>query len=315
MHVLHHILAALIFCCTFSTVALADKPTILVVPKEKNAFWNIVNEGVLKAADERGVEVIFRGPTSAENLAGQLEILQKGTDAKVNAIVLAPSHTSQAVPILQRARKQGIHVVIIDSDMNFKDRVTFVASDNYAAGAMIARYLIHLEQDGNTVLSIGYRETNSSTTQRQKGFSDTIAKAKNCRLNIKRVYTDGSIGSTFYNATAALEQEGKVSAIFAPSENTTIGTLRALREKKTVGNPKFVCFDLSEEIRHGLIKGEIQGTVVQDPYQIGYLGIMAACDAMENKAVPKRIVTRTTLITSPEELKAFDRQRVQSFLD
>ena len=88
-----------------------------------------------------------------------------------------------------------------------------------------------------------------------------------------------------------------VDGIFCPNESVTFGMLRALQTSGRVGTVKFVGFDASEELLRGLRAGEIDSLVVQDPFNIGYLGVKTAVAALNGEPVEKRIPTRLSLVT------------------
>src|ERR1700739_2362466 len=67
------------------------KTTIAVIPKGNITIsWQSVRAGGAKAAMENGVEIIWNGPPSETDYAGQLQITDAMIHLRVDAIVLAP---------------------------------------------------------------------------------------------------------------------------------------------------------------------------------------------------------------------------------
>ncbi len=64
----------------------------------------------------------------------------------------------------------------------------------------------------------------------------------------------------------------------------------------------FVAFDVSTRLLEALEEGQLQGTVAQNPFRMGGLGVRTVVDALEKKAVDSKITTGETLVT-PENLK------------
>jgi ribose transport system substrate-binding protein len=60
---------------------------------------------------------------------------------------------------------------------------------------------------------------------------------------------------------------------------------------------KFVGFDAGTQSVEALKKGDIQGLVVQNPMQMGYLGVKAVVDHLQGKKVEKVVDTGVTLVT------------------
>ena len=288
--------------------APAAEHTILVVPKGMRAeFWKRIRKGALQAGMDRGVEVLFRGPHGSDNHGGQLQIiLQTGIDEGVDAIVLAPNHGSKAAEVLGQAAAKGIKIVLIDSDMEFENRVSFVGSDNDRAGRDAAKFLLSQVAPGSTVLLLRYLRDNPSTDKREKGFVEMAGKTRPpCRVVIGD-YGGVSVGEAYKNTWAAFMNNPEISAIFSPGEATTLGALRAvddLKRDSLLRHPvAMVGFDDADGIRRALKDGTLQGAMFQNPFQIGYLGVSAACDAIEGKPVETRIVTETRLVTGASEL-------------
>ena len=65
---------------------------------------------------------------------------------------------------------------------------------------------------------------------------------------------------------------------------------------------RFVAFDASTRLLEALGEGQIHGTVVQNPFRMGNLGVRTLVDRLEKRPVEARITTGETLVT-PENLK------------
>ncbi|WP_435005654.1 substrate-binding domain-containing protein [Tundrisphaera lichenicola] len=65
---------------------------------------------------------------------------------------------------------------------------------------------------------------------------------------------------------------------------------------------QFVAFDASSRLLEALEAGQLQGTVVQNPFQMGNLGVRTVVDVLEKRPVESKVTTGETLVT-PENLK------------
>lgn len=290
---------AVVFFMLLQHTAFAHMQTILVIPKgERTQFWQWVKEGAAQAGKERGVHVAFRGPRAEHDYKAQGRLIETGIADQVDAIVLAPSHTLFTVPMLEDAVRQGVKVVIIDSDMEFENRVSFVASDNYLAGTQAADHLLSILKPGGSILMLRFKLDNASTLAREKGFEDFVSSITDPPNLIDAGYSGTSVGAAFHKTIMMLHANPEVDAIFSPAEAPTLGVLRALEEMGLAGRVQLVGFDYTQDIQQALDEGKMHGTVIQSPYQIGYQGVMAACDALEGKPVKSRIVTETKVVTT-----------------
>jgi ribose transport system substrate-binding protein len=78
--------------------------------------------------------------------------------------------------------------------------------------------------------------------------------------------------------------------------------LQALRAKNLAGKVKFVGFDCDATFLDALKKGEMNGTVLQDPVNMGYLGVKTAVAKLKGETIQPVIDTGATLVT-PENLE------------
>lgn len=283
---------------TNAVLAGAGEYKVLVIPKGVRVqYWDWVKQGAEQAGAERNVKVIYRGPRISDSYKAQQGIVRDGIAEGVDAIVIAPNHRIHLVDVLEEAVRSGIPVVIIDSDIDFAKRLSFVASDNYLAGLDAADHLLSMLEGGGTVLLLRYMEDNASTLAREKGFEDGVRAAGDAYTLVATNHAGASVGDAFHATLNAFQEEPKIKGVFSPGEFSTIGGLKALDEMHLSGRIKFVGFDYTETIQQALAEGKLDGVMVQSPYQIGYEGVMAACDVLDGKQVEKRIVTETKFVT------------------
>ena len=102
-----------------------------------------------------------------------------------------------------------------------------------------------------------------------------------------------------------------VGGIFCPNESTTFAMLRALQESRLAGKVKFVGFDSSERLVKGLRDGEIHGLVLQDPINMGYLGVKTMVAHLQGEKVTKLTDTGSDVAT----LENMDDPRMKDLLE
>jgi ribose transport system substrate-binding protein len=88
-----------------------------------------------------------------------------------------------------------------------------------------------------------------------------------------------------------------LAGIFAANEPGAIGAAQVLRTRGKAGAVKLVAFDAGAPEIKGLEEGTIQALVVQNPFQMGYLGVQTAVKAKRGETVDKRIDTGVTVVT------------------
>jgi ribose transport system substrate-binding protein len=287
------------------------KLQIAVIPKgTTNEFWKAIHAGAVKAANEHGnVDIIWKGPIREDDREEQIKVVENFVSQGVDGIVLAPLDDQALVPVLNDAKARKIPVVIFDSAVKWNDSVSFVATNNFKAGALGAERLAEVLGGKGDVILLRYAEGSASTMEREAGFLDTMAKKY---PGIKIVSSNRYAGATVEPAYAAAENListfKTVNGIFTPNESTTLGTLLALRAAGRIGGQnevKLVGFDAGDKLVEALGKGELYGLVLQNPLRMAELAVNALVDSLAGKPVEKRIDTGEYMIT-PQNMKQPD---------
>jgi ribose transport system substrate-binding protein len=108
--------------------------------------------------------------------------------------------------------------------------VSFIATDNYNGGVLAARRLGEVLGGKGRVILLRYAVGSESTEQREKGFTDTLAKEfPGITLISDSEYAGPTSDSAQQRAQSLLTRyRGQVDGIFCPNESSTAGMLRAL---------------------------------------------------------------------------------------
>jgi len=291
----------------------ASKATyqIAVIPKgTTHIFWKSIHAGAVKAGQELKdsgvkVEVIWKGPLKEDDRESQIRVMEDFITRGVSGIVLAPlDDTALRMPV-RDAVNNGIPVAIIDSGLKSDDYVSFVATDNYVGGRKGGQRLAEILGGKGKVIMLRYQEGSASTMDREQGFLDVL-KEKYPQIEVVSAnqYGGATTESAYQaseNLLAPLRTPGgglTIDGVFCPNESTTFGMLRALQDSGLAGKVKYVGFDSSERLVQALEKGEIHGLVLQDPINMGYLGVKTMVEHLTGKIVPKRIDTGSTVATA-----------------
>jgi ribose transport system substrate-binding protein len=278
----------------------ADTRRIAVIPKGMtHEFWQSIHRGALRAADDwapERIQIIWDGPLRERDILEQVSIVDRRVATGVDGIVLAPQHSQIMSAPVKRAAEEGIPVVVIDSGLAYEDgMIKYVATDNYNGGWMAAEHLARTLAaeaiNEPKLILFRYQIGSESTERREQGFLDYFDPRKQDKrrngplLKINWLSDNQYAGATRDSAARAaspLVQQfrDQVDAIFAPNESSASGTLDALRSLElNFGNPKnqrrihLMGFDSSKPLLQAISDGDVDGSIIQDPYKMGYVGV------------------------------------------
>ncbi len=310
------------------------KYRVVVIPKGlTHEHWQSVHRGADRAAKDLaaqgiGVEILWQGPQTESDALEQIGIIDRAIARKVSGIVLAPQDSRQMVPPVRRARDENIPAVIIDSNLD-KDElakdpkltVKYVATDNYNGGKLAAERLLKVladaGKDAPRLVLFRYAPGSESTEQREQGFLDHVNKVVTERKKAGKagpevvsdnVYAGSTVESAEKAAGPMLARlQDKMDGIFAVDESSATGLLNALRSAGLSKQVRVMAFDISAPLRRSVEEGEADGTIVQDPYRMGYLGVWylvqhlegydAASDGKKDVSTGENVVTKDNLNT------------------
>lgn len=300
------VVLSLVAACTKNPAPNAKKKyTVAVIPKgTTHEFWKSIHAGSIKAANEltgQGTltEVIWKGPLREDDREQQIQVVEGFAAQGVDGIVLAPLDNRALVRPVSDAGRAGVPTVIIDSGLESEDFVSFVATDNRKGGTLAADRMGQLLNGKGKVLVLRYAEGSASTTEREEGF---LSQIKSKFPGIELVSTNQYAGATRDTAKRAsenlLNQFGdQIQGIFTPNESSTAGMLLALQDIGKAGKVSFVGFDSSQAFIDALNANQLHGIVVQNPFNMGYLGVRTMVESLQGKPVNKKIDTGVMLVT------------------
>lgn len=274
---------------------------IAVIPKgTTHVFWKSVEEGAMNAAEELGLDVVWKGPLKENDRAQQIAIVEQFVSEKVAGIVLAPLDENALLRPVRAAMNNGIPVVIIDSALNGEagsDFVSFISTDNEQGGYLGGQRLGELLGGEGKVVLLRYQVGSASTDNRETGFLRAMSEHPGIRVMVDNQYAGPTRGEAIQKSEELLDLLREADGIFCPNESSTAGMLVTLRKHQLVGKVKFVGFDSSPELVVGLEDGELDALVVQNPRRMGYEGVRAIHSGFLGGGPAKRIDTGVQVVS------------------
>ena len=276
-----------------------------VIPKgTTHEFWKAIHAGAVKAERELNtagtpVSITWKGPLREDDREQQVQVVEGFVSQNVSGIVIAPLDEAALVRPVEEAKRAGIPTIVIDSGLDSNQIVSFVATDNTKGGELAADRMAELLNGKGKVLLLRYQEGSASTTARETGF---LSRLKAKAPGIEVISSDQYAGPTRDTAKRASENllnryANDLQGIFCVNESSTHGMLLALQDIGKAGKVAFVGFDASQTFIDALGNGQMHGLVVQNPLNMGFLGVTKMVEHLQGKRVEPRIDTGVWMIT------------------
>jgi len=272
--------------------AAEEEVYIAVISKGfQHQFWQAVEAGTEKAAQEFGVTVTFEGPETEAMVDKQVEMVQAALDKKPAALCLAALDTQALIPMLERAKAEGIPVVGFDSGVDSDIPIATAATDNLAAAALAADKMAELIGGEGQVAVIVHDQTSRTGIDRRDGFVNRMA-AEYPNIEIVDIqYGGGDQLKSTDLAKAIIQAHPDLKGFFGANEGSIIGVLNAVTEMNKVGEIVVIGYDSGKQQIDAIKSGLEAGAITQDPIGIGYKCVEAAVKALNGESVPSMIDT------------------------
>ncbi len=242
-------------------------PKLAFVINNPSPFWDGAAAGVKKFEGETNVHVDFKIPQNGQ-VAEQNAILENLLSQGYNGIAISVIAPADQVSELNRACEKT-NVICHDSDAPKSHRLLYIGTNNVEAGKVLGNEIVKLMPSGGKIAVFVGTFSADNARERLNGIESAIAghnievKVKKedngdrtaARSNVEKVITaypevTMMVGLWSYNGpqiASAVEASGKQGTIKAAVFDDETGTLDAIE------------------------KGSITSTVVQKPFQFGYL--------------------------------------------
>jgi ribose transport system substrate-binding protein len=258
-------------------------------------FWQVVRAGMSAAATEYDVQPRIVGPELEKDVGKQIQILSRVIQRKPDGILLVAGDYNRLVPLAKKAAAEGVTIVTMDSALNSTVPVSFIATDNVAAGQKAGMEIARLVPANREIAIVSHIRGVATAIDREKGVRDALAKAGR-QAPVGTFFAENDLKKAYRIVTELVRTHPDLGGIVALNESSTVGAGRALRDLGAAGKIKLVGFDNSEEEAQFLESGVVQALIVQKPFNMGYLGIRTLVEAMRGHSVPRLIRTASVLV-------------------
>jgi ribose transport system substrate-binding protein len=257
----------------------------------QHQFWQAVKLGSENAAAEFNVDITFEGPESESQVDKQLEMFQTALDKNPAAICLAALDSKAMIPLLDRAKEEGIPVVGFDSGVDSDVPVTTVTTDNVAAAALAADKMAELIGGSGQVAVIAHDQTSRTGIDRVAGFTEQMAEKYPDIEVVDVQYGGGDQLKSTDIAKAIIQAYPDLAGFFGANEGSIIGVINAVTELNMAGELVVIGYDAGAPQKAAIRSGLQAGAVSQDPVNIGYKCVESAVKAIAGEELPLVIDT------------------------
>lgn len=258
--------------------------------------------GCKQAGEDLGVTVDVLGASSETAYDEQLSMIETTLSANdCDAMVVAPL---QAETVATQIANTDLPIVAIDTAIDSDQGAQLCRFQQRGAGRhgrprLLLRRQRNKGWDKITAIGIMGVQGDSTSEARIAGFKQGIAEAGGEYLSAETQYADSVADKavTCMEAIIQAHPEG-VSIIVANNDDMAAGAARARSRIPAYKNTIFVGIGGNLAGIDAILAGQETMTVAVDGYDVGYLGVQAAVDALNGKKLDEFIATDATVVTA-----------------
>jgi ribose transport system substrate-binding protein len=291
------IAAALCSLSCRSTTRSKSTEIVLVTKALDSEWWQRVKRGAEEAASAApGVHLAVLAPEREVNVDQQVAILEDQITRGVSAIAVAPAGAAEVLPVLEKARAAAIPVLIVDTDINWPAKLSYIGSDNRRAGKIAGDYIVNLLGGKGKVVVIRGILGITTHEDRLAGFREAIARSPGVELiAVQPANSERALGMSVMENF--LINYPDLRAVFATNDQMALGAVEAIAARNLTRKVAVVGIDATNEAVRAIQEGRMAGDVAMHPEVLGRSAVEAAIRAVRRQPLEKVIHTGETLVT------------------
>jgi fructose transport system substrate-binding protein len=289
----------------------------LVTKTDTNPFFVKMKEGAQQAASSTGAKLqSFAGKQDGDNQS-QVDAIENLIGAGAKGILITPNDSKAIVPSVDKARKAGLLVVALDTQLEPADAAdaTF-ATDNYQAGLLIGQWAKATFAQSGKQAKIALLDLNpnqvSVDVQRDQGFLEgfgvdvkdkkRIGDESDPRI-VGHDVTDGAPAGGRTAMENLLQKDPGINLVYTINEPAAAGAYEALKAAGKEKNVTIVSVDGGCPGVNNVKAGVIGATSQQYPLKMAQMGVEAVVKFAKDGTKPANtagksfVDTGVTLIT------------------
>jgi rhamnose transport system substrate-binding protein len=250
--------------------------TVAFVPKLQGIpYFEAMNAGGKKAAEELGITWLYQGPTTAD-AAAQADIVRSYIQQNVSALIVAPNDPASMAPLLKEAADKGIKVLTADTDAPDSVRSVFVnqASVDGIGEALTDQLMTAMGGKGEyAIVSCGETAANlNSWIEVQKSYG--AEKYPDAKL-VDVVYAGEDQAAATSMATDLMNAHPNLTGLVGECTSSAPGVAQAVKDAGKIGKVFTDGLGTPKSMAPYLEDGSSSASVLWDVQNLGYLAAWA----------------------------------------
>jgi ribose transport system substrate-binding protein len=259
---------------------------VLITQDVETPFWDKVADGALKKAKENGASLEVWG-SYGNNTEDFLKKMEIAIHSKVDGIIIQGLDTEDFKQLTKiKASFYGIPIITVANDVPMSEslRRTYIGSDQYKAGELIAKQLVSdMGTIGEVVLMYDHQQE-FYQTQRLNGIKDVLKDYPEVQIMYSE--TSDSREHTIASTQDVLNRMPEVDAFIAVSADVVGAMIQEISRRYQVEPYYIYSFDDGPDSLPLLEQGKLDGIIKQSPKEMGEKSVQLLLEWLNGETVP-----------------------------
>lgn len=280
----------------------------LVTGDNHDPFMVTMVEGCKAAAADAGAEFDWQAPAEWD-VQQQIPVMDAVLASGPDAVLVQPTDVTALIDSLRQFTEAGIKVITVDTDVEDTSvRLANITSDNELGGQIAAEFLAEQLPAGAKVLLMGPVPGVYTADLRKKGFEAAIAETDLDYVDYQTNNDDPV--QVAQQVAAVLQKHPDLAGIFAMDTFNGEGSATAVQEAGLGDQVTIVSFDAGPAEVEKLKAGVIDALIVQKAYDMGFMGVEFAVNALNGEELEPQTYTDYVVATREN----IDTEEVQQYI-
>jgi len=291
------LLLATVVGCMVKFHETDDRPKVAVVLKKSDSqYWSIVEAG----AEEGFRKFDIDGKVVAPSNKSKKDVLEYTLKSVLNehpdVLVVSPTESPAVQSVLQEFAENKIPVILVDTDIPWEHKTTYIGTDNFDLGRKAGELLASQLQPGDEVALPFLAEdlTHSVVRERIKGATFSLENA-GIKVVTEQAKVSNESSAIRKAMTTILQKHPNIKGVYATNDPKAIYALDVIKEKGL--KMPVIGADGIIEMMELIEDGTLPDTVAQNPYDMGYISIETALKVIKGEGVKRNIDTGVDIIS------------------
>ena len=285
--------------------ASSAEPLYVFLPKGlDNPYWDNARKGMEAKAEELGVNAEFIGPEKSDATL-QVGVIESVIARNPAAIAISPNDPATVNELIAEATDQCIKVITWDADAPESERILYIGTDNYNAGATAAETLSKVLDGKGKVAILNGALTALNAQQRTNGFKDWMAKNAPEIEIVDDQPTNDDANTSASVAEAILQAHPDLAGFYGVTGNGVPGAGVAVKGANKCGEVHIVGFDVVPQGIELMRGGCVDALISQRPYGMTGQALEVMIDLVNGKTYDTTNIDTGVEVVYPADLETF----------